>query len=78
MLNTQKPEPLYQQLYTQLKQNIESGALSPGDRLPSERRLAANHGISRLTARKAMLLLVQEGYANSYHGKGAFVVGPGS
>jgi len=73
MLNTRKLEPLYQQLYIQLKQNIESGALSPGDRLPSERKLAANYGISRLTARKAMLLLVQEGYVNSYHGRGAFV-----
>lgn len=73
MLYANSPEPLYKQLYHQLRDAIEDGAYEVGHKLPSERRLAAEYGISRLTARKAVSLLRQEGYVTAYQGKGSFV-----
>ncbi len=74
ILEANQGVPLYRQLYQQLRQQIETGALKVGDRLPSARRLAAEYGICRLTARKAIEMLVRDGYVSVYHGKGAFVV----
>lgn len=73
MLQANSPIPLYKQLYHQLRQAIQEGEYEVGKRLPSERRLAAYHGISRLTARRALELLAQEGYVRAYQGKGCFV-----
>jgi len=66
--------PLYQQLYTHLLQNIEQGTLEAGTQLPSERRIATECGISRLTARKAFQLLAQQGYVVTHQGKGSYVM----
>ncbi len=73
MLDTKKTDYLYEQLYYHLKQKIERGTLPPGEQLPSERELAASYGISRFTVRKAVGLLVQEGYIDAYQGSGSFV-----
>ena len=73
MLYANSPEPLYKQLYHKLRDAIEDGAYEVGHKLPSERKLAARHGISRLTARKAISLLRQEGYVTAYQGRGSFV-----
>ncbi|MBN2005657.1 MAG: GntR family transcriptional regulator [Anaerolineae bacterium] len=76
MLQVNQSEPLYWQLFARLRQDIEYGALAPGEYLPSERKLAAYHGISRLTARKALQLLIQQGYARAEQGKGTYVISP--
>ncbi|WP_316762457.1 GntR family transcriptional regulator [Streptomyces herbicida] len=47
--------------------------LSPGDALPSERQLCADHGVSRVTVREAIGQLVAEGLAVRVHGRGTFV-----
>jgi GntR family transcriptional regulator, N-acetylglucosamine utilization regulator len=73
MLHANDPLPLYKQLYHQLHQAIENGEFEAGRRLPSERDLAANNGISRVTTRKAIDMLRQEGYVRAYQGKGCFV-----
>jgi GntR family transcriptional regulator len=73
MLKINKSTPLYCQLYARLKQEIEGGSRRPGEKLPSERQLAANHGISRLTARKAVQRLVHEGYVSAQRGSGSYV-----
>lgn len=74
MLFANSPVPLYKQLYDQLRQSIESGKFDVGNRLPSERQLAAEFGISRLTARRALGLLQQDGYIHAHQGKGSYVV----
>ncbi|HOT91872.1 MAG TPA: GntR family transcriptional regulator [Anaerolineae bacterium] len=74
MLEANQSVPLYRQLYQQLRQQIETGALKVGDRLPSARRLAAEYGICRLTARKAIEMLAHDGYIYVQQGKGAFVI----
>jgi GntR family transcriptional regulator len=65
--------PLYQQLKQRLLQDIEAGVLEPNVRLPSERKLIEQFGVSRITVRQALSELVQEGYLVSQPSKGFFV-----
>jgi GntR family transcriptional regulator len=73
MLYANSPVPLYKQLYHQYRDDIEDGKMKIGDPLPPERLMAAEHGISRETARKALEKLQQNGYVTTYHGIGSFV-----
>ncbi len=73
MLRANSPIPLYLQLYDQLRTSIERGELIVGRQILSERQLAANYGISRLTARRALTRLREEGFICAYQGKGSFV-----
>ena len=54
--------PLYQQLYRHIAGAIQSGALSPGAKLPSKRRMCALAGVSMSTVETAYALLTAEGY----------------
>lgn len=56
-----------------LRRAIDEGRLAPGDKLPSERALAAEHGIARNTAREAIRLLAENGLVDAQHGRGVFV-----
>lgn len=56
-----------------LRAAIENGTYRPGDKLPSERDLAATHGIVRNTAAAAIAILKAEGLVESRHGSGAYV-----
>ena len=79
ILNTLDPEdnlPLYQQLQRGIREAIEKRILGPDDALPSERQLAEDLGISRITVRKAIDGLVTEGLLSRRRGAGTFVVAP--
>ena len=76
-LNTQSPIPLYQQLATQLRAEIESGLLVAEDRIPSENELAQQHGIGRPTVRQATDMLVREGVLQRRRGSGTYVLPAG-
>lgn len=67
------PEPLWIQAATHIAAQIESGALAPGTRLPPERELCQQLSISRVTLRKALGQLVQDGLLNASHGRGWYV-----
>ena len=54
--------PLYQQLYRHIAGAIQSGALFPGEKLPSKRRMCALAGVSMSTVETAYSLLAAEGY----------------
>jgi GntR family transcriptional regulator/MocR family aminotransferase len=70
-------EPLHQQLYRQIRDELVSGNLTDGaPRLPSSRSLAADLGISRLTVNLAFSKLSAEGYLRSRIGSGTFVAQP--
>ena len=58
----QEGTPLYDQLYRHITDAIRSGALSPGTKLPSKRRLCALAGVSMSTVETAYSLLAAEGY----------------
>jgi GntR family transcriptional regulator/MocR family aminotransferase len=66
-------EPLYRQLYDQLRELILAGRLPPGTRLPSSRELAADFGVSRNTVVGAYDQLLAEGYVDGAVGAGTFV-----
>lgn len=64
---------LYEQLRTYLSEEIRSGRLGPGDRVPSEAMLSAQFNVSRITSRKALDTLEQDGLVVRLRGKGSFV-----
>ena len=55
---------------------IESGELSPGDRLPSERELSERLGVNRMTLRRALELLETQGLLARRRGNGTYVAEP--
>ena len=62
----------YYFLMEELKQQILTGSIKPGDKLPSEYQLAAQYQMSRHTVRKALSILESEGYVSPQHGRGTF------
>ena len=65
--------PRYLQLRRHLYQAIRSGEIEPETPLPPEREIASMTGLSRVTVRKAMGALVQEGLITQRRGSGSFV-----
>ncbi len=65
--------PLYQQLQRRIREAIETRELAADDALPSERQLAEDFAVSRITVRRAIEGLVQEGWLVSRQGSGNFV-----
>src|SRR5438552_3926215 len=73
-LDRTSAEPIHQQLYRQIRDEIVSGNFSgSSSRLPSSRALAADLSISRLTVNLAFAKLHDEGYLRSKVGSGTFV-----
>ena len=65
--------PLYQQLHRALRQAIEDKRLASDSPLPPERDIATELGVSRITVRKALDALAEEGLVRRRHGAGTFV-----
>lgn len=68
--------PLYYQLQELVKEQIESGAWRPGDRLPSEPELARRYAVSRVVVRQALAILQDDGQIVRVQGRGTFVAEP--
>ncbi|KJR48896.1 Transcriptional regulator, GntR family [Desulfosporosinus sp. I2] len=68
--------PVYYQLADDLKQQIESGELKPGDAVPSESQLVSDYGISRVTVRRGLAILLEAGLLETVRGIGNFVAKP--
>jgi GntR family transcriptional regulator len=68
----------YAQIIAQIEQAIADGDLAPGDRLPPERALAEEHGVSRMTVRQALQSLEARGLLRRSIGRngGSFVARP--
>jgi GntR family transcriptional regulator len=73
MLDESSSLPLYQQLQRALREAIENGVIAPEDALPPERDLAEMLGVSRITVRKAIDELAEEGLLVRKQGSGTFV-----
>lgn len=63
----------YRKLYNYLHERIIKGELKPGDKLSSERELCETFGISRITCRRALTMLQDNGLIQRYSGSGSFV-----
>ena len=72
-LDPASSQPLYQQLQRAIREAIEARSLNPDDALPAERQIAADLAISRITVRKAIDELVEEGLLVRKQGSGTFV-----
>ena len=69
-------QPIYEQIAAQLRRQILSGALAPGEALPSIRGLAKDLKISVITTKRAYDKLEAQGLINTVAGKGCFVAEP--
>ena len=72
-LETRSTTPLYEQIYEYIKNEIQSGGLPCGARLPSTRMLARHLEVSRSTVTYAYEQLLSEGYVTNRKGSGFFV-----
>lgn len=72
-LDESSAQPLYQQLQRALREAIENRVIAPDDALPPERDLAELLNVSRITVRKAIDELVEEGLLIRKQGSGTFV-----
>jgi GntR family transcriptional regulator len=65
--------PLHRQLFLVLHDEIDRGVLAPGDALPTEQTLCDQFGVSRITVRRALADLAEQGYIERRQGVGSFV-----
>ena len=72
-IDNKSGSPIYEQIYTQLKTQIISGALGEDEALPSIRNLAKDLRISVITTKRAYDELEREGFIYTVAGKGCFV-----
>ena len=75
-LNYRDGRPIYEQVRDGLRRLIITGAIPPGDKLPSVRALAGQLAINPNTIQRSYEALEQEGYAYSVPGKGSFAALP--
>ncbi|EGW40657.1 GntR family transcriptional regulator [Desulfosporosinus sp. OT] len=68
--------PVYIKIVEDIKQKVNSAELKPGDTVPPEAALCKEYGVSRMTVRKGLAILVNEGYIFSVPGKGSYVQKP--
>ena len=74
-IDVTSPLPAYYQVYEALRDQIAAN-LAPGTKLPTERALALDLGISRATLRQAFNRLEQDGFLNRRQGDGTYVAEP--
>ncbi|KMW58734.1 Transcriptional regulator PhnF [Candidatus Rhodobacter oscarellae] len=65
--------PIWKSIAEALRQEIASGHYAPGDKLPTEARLASRFGVNRHTVRHALAALAEDGLVFSRRGAGVFV-----
>jgi len=73
LIDTKSGEPIYNQIYSQIKDQIISGELKENDMLPSIRGLAKDLHISFITTKHAYEELEKEGFIYTLPGKGCYV-----
>ena len=76
LIDNRSGVPIYDQIFTQIKSQILSGALSENEALPSIRSLAKDLRISVITTKRAYDELEAQGLINTVAGKGCFVAEP--
>src|SRR6266576_2213344 len=72
-----EPRRLYRQIADQIRSLIRAGEFVAGSRLPPERDLAKQLGVSRPSVREALIALEVEGLVEVRIGSGIYVLGPG-
>ncbi len=73
IIRNAKNQPIYEQIYEQMKTAVITGQLKEGELLPSIRNLAKDLRISVITTKRAYDELEREGYIDTVAGKGSYV-----
>jgi GntR family transcriptional regulator len=73
IIDRDRPQKLYVQVFEVLKKKIEAGEWSVGSQIPTEEDLCRIYEVSKATVRLAVLELVRQGYLMRQQGKGTFV-----
>lgn len=73
LINNKSGQPIYEQIYSQIKNQIIGGDLKENESLPSIRALAKDLRISVITTKRAYEELERDGYIYTLPGKGSFV-----
>lgn len=64
---------LYEQIVQQVEESVHKGILKTGDKLPAEREMAGQFGVSRTAVREAVKALREKGLVEAYPGRGTFI-----
>jgi GntR family transcriptional regulator, frlABCD operon transcriptional regulator len=72
-LNPSTPQPLYMQIRQMLKNDIQQGKYKPDEQIPTEAELCETYKVSRITIRKAIKELVEDGTLTRIPRRGTFV-----
>jgi GntR family transcriptional repressor for pyruvate dehydrogenase complex len=65
---------LYEQIVQQVEESVHKGVLKTGDKLPAEREMAEQFGVSRTAVREAVKALREKGLVEAYPGRGTFIM----
>ncbi len=68
--------PLHRQLFLILRAQIQNGAIEPDQILPNEQELGDQYGVSRITVRRALQDLADQGFVERFQGRGTFAHDP--
>ena len=68
--------PIYVQIVEQIKHQVDTGGLKPGDQLPTVRQLATDVRVNFNTIARAYRLLDEAGFISTQHGRGTYILGP--
>ena len=71
-------EPLYRQLMARIRDDVSSGVYPAESQIPSEQEMCARYSVSRVTVRRAISELTDEGILRKQQGKGTFVMERGN
>jgi GntR family transcriptional regulator len=77
-LQADDPRSQFEQIADDIRDQVTSGALPPGGRLPSVRDLMVHYDVSTQTVQNALRILKAEGLVHSVAGRGVFITGPAS
>lgn len=72
-IDPRSPTPLYEQIAARVRVAVAAGDLSPGDALPSVRKLARDLRVNPATVTQAYRDLAADGFVEMRHGQGTFV-----
>ena len=73
IISNASPDPIYEQISRQIRQQVISGELKEGEPLPSIRKFAKELQVSAITTKRAYDDLEHEGFVDTVTGKGTFV-----
>ncbi len=75
VISNSSDKPIYEQIATQIREQVLTGVLTAGEKLPSIRALATQLRISAITTKRAYQDLEAQGFVHTVPGKGCFVAG---